>query len=224
VSERTRTWALRLLAFGIAVGIWFNASVEDRLVSTEKVVEASVSYNRRPDLIILNPVGSVSVRLIGSKTAIRQLNPYMVDVQVDLSKHGPGPATVTLGPENVLTPEGLEVVSIEPGTIRLDLEKEVSLRLPVTAKLVGEPAAGAIADEPEIFPNQVLVTGPESLLARVASLTTSAISLDGHALTFEETVAVLPPDPLIQIVQPTQVTVRVPMHQPAEPTARKEKT
>ena len=46
------------------------------------------------------------------------------------------------------------------------------------------------------------MTGPEPMLARIDSLSTRPISLDGHALTFEETVEVVPPDPLIQIVQP----------------------
>jgi YbbR domain-containing protein len=224
MSEAARTWALRLLALGIAIGIWFNASVEDRLASNEKVVEAGISYNRRPELIIINPVRTVNVRLIGSKKAVRQLNPIMVDVQVDLSKLPPGASTVTLGPENVLAPQGLEVVSIEPSTIRVDLEKEVSLRLPVEPKLIGRPAAGAVAEEPEVFPNQVLVTGPESLLTRIDSLATQPINLDGHASTFEETVAVVSPDPLIQIAQPSKVTVRVPMRQPDEPQAGKEKT
>ena len=36
----------------------------------------------------------------------------------------------------------------------------------------------------------------------------------GHALSFEETVAVVSPDPLIQVVQPSKVSVRVPMRQP----------
>lgn len=224
MSERARTWALRLLALGIAIGIWFNASVEDRLVSSEKVVEANISYNRRPEIMIVNSVRTVSVRLIGSEKAVRQLNPLMVDVQVDLSRQGPGPATISLGPENVLAPAGLEVVSIEPSTIRVDLEREVSVRLPVEPKLVGQPAAGAVAEEPEVFPNQALVTGPESMLARVESLSTAPINLDGHASTFEETVAVLAPHPLIQIAQPSKVTVRVPLRPPAEPKEGKEKT
>jgi hypothetical protein len=47
------------------------------------------------------------------------------------------------------------------------------------------------------------------------------VNLDGHAAAFEEIVPVLAPDPLIQIIQPAQVTVRVQMRpaaaQPAAP-------
>jgi YbbR domain-containing protein len=228
LSETARTWALRLLALGIAIGIWFNASLEDRLASSEKVVEASVSYNRPRGFIIINPVRSVQVRVIGSQKAIRQLNPFMVDVQVELSRRQEGSAILNLGPENVLAPEGLEIVAIEPGSIRVDLEREVTQRLPVKPKLAGEPAAGAIAGEPEVFPNQVLVTGPETMIERIDSLSTRPINLDGHAITFEETVQVLTPDPLIQIVQPSQVTVRIPLRQPGdedgEPATRKDGT
>ena len=215
MNERARTWGLRLLALGIALGIWFNASVQDRLVSSEKLVEASVSYNRPRGFIIINPVQTVNVRLIGSKKAVRQLKSDMVDVSVELSQRDARSAIINLGPENVLAPQGLEVVSIEPDTIRVDLEREVTQRLPVVPKLVGKPAAGAVAEEPEVFPNQVLVTGPESLLARVDSLTTRPISLEGRTTTLEEPdVQVLTPDPLIQIIQPTKVTVRVPIQPP----------
>jgi YbbR domain-containing protein len=221
VTESGRDWGLRLLALGIALGIWFNASVEDRLVSTEKVVEASVSYISPRGFVVVNPVQNVNVRLAGSKKAIRQLNPSMVDVQVDLSRRPAGMNDVTLSSENVMAPDGLDVTSIEPNTIRLDLEREVTQRLPVFPKLTGEPAAGSVVQEPEVFPSQVLVTGPESILARVESLSTAPISLDGHALPFEESVAVAAPDPLIQIVQPARVTVRIPL-QPADPAAPKQ--
>ena len=215
MNEWMRTWGLRLLALGIAVGIWFNASVEDRLVSSEKVVEASVSYNRPRGFVIVNSVQNVNVRVSGSKKAIRQLNPYMVDVSVDLGQRQTGVATISLTPENVLLPDGLEVVSIEPNTIRVDLEREVTQRLPVVPRIVGEPAGGATAGEPVVLPNQVMVVGPEPMIARTDSLTTRPVSLDGHALSFEEEVPVVAPDPLIQIVQPSRVTVQVPMQPPS---------
>ena len=229
MSERARTWALRLLALGIAIGIWFNASVEDRLVTSEKVVEANISYNRRPGFMILNPVQRVNVRLIGSKKAIRQLSPYMVDVSVELSKRGTGASMVTLGPENVLAPEGMEVVSIEPPAIPVDLEREVTERLPVVPKLVGKPAPGFQVEEPEVFPSQVMVIGPEPLLARIDSLSTPPLSIEGLSSPLEAAeVPVLSPDPLIQIVQPSKVSVRVPVRKPTAaaeaPSNRKDKT
>lgn len=234
MSESVRTWGLRLLALGIAIGLWLNVSFEDRQELSERVVEAGVSYNSPVGFVILDPVRTVNVRLRGSNRQVRGLNPYMVNVQVDLDQPTPGTFNLPLNPKEVLTPEGLEVVSITPDKIRVELEREVSQRLPVVPQIVGEPAAGAVAGEPEVFPSQVLVVGPESLLARTEALSTRPINLNGHALTFEQPVAVISPDPLIQIVQPSEVTVRVPMHQPgnddksedqsAQPAARRPQT
>lgn len=216
MSEQARTWILRLLALAIAIGIWFNASVEDRLVPSERVVEASVSFNRPRGFMIIDPVGSVNVRLTGSKKVIRQLNPQQVSISVDLTPRQEGSTIINLRPDDVLAPSGLDVVSIEPSTIRVQLEREVLVSLPVVPKLVGKPATGTAAGEPEVFPSQVRVLGPASVLNRIDSLSTPPIRLDGKNTTFEEVVPVLLPDPLIQVVQSSTVTVRIPIQPPPE--------
>jgi len=214
VSEGLRTWGLRLLALGIAVSLWFSVSLEDRQALSERLVEASVTYDRPRGFIVLDQVPSVRVRLRGGSKQIRQLNPFQVSVQVELPRTSSGKFSINLGSENVLLPEGLELVSIEPNPIQVELEREETKRLPVAPKIIGEPAAGAAVEEPEVFPSQVLVSGPESLLRRLESLETVPISLDGHALSFEVEVPVAPPDPLVQIVQPSRVTVRIPLRPP----------
>jgi hypothetical protein len=62
------------------------------------------------------------------------------------------------------------------------------------------------------------VTGPESLISKYNWINTRPISLDGHPLTFEETISVIAPDPLIQVVQPSKVTVKVPIVHPGVET------
>ena len=69
-----QTWGLRLLALGIALGLWFNFSFEVREAPSERLLEASVSYNRPRGSIVIDPVPSVNVRLRGSSKAVRRLN------------------------------------------------------------------------------------------------------------------------------------------------------
>ena len=214
MTDGVQTWGLRVLALGIALGLWFNFSFQAREAPSERLIEAGVSYNRSRGFTVLDQVPSVNVRLRGSSKAIRRLSPSQVSVQVDLSRYREGAQTVNLGGENVLMPDNLELPAIEPPVIRVELEREVTQRLPVVPKLIGEPAGGATLDEPEVLPNQVLVSGPASRIARAAALSTQPISLDGHALPFETTVSVVSPDPLIQIVQPFKVLVRVVLKPP----------
>jgi YbbR domain-containing protein len=209
MSAGAQIWGLRVLALGLAIGLWFNFSFEAREAPAERLVEAAVSYNRPRGYIILDPVHNVNVRVRGSSKAIRRLSPFQVDAQVDMSRFQEGSFTINLGPENVLMPENLELVSIEPSVIRVEIEKEVTQPMPVVPKLTGEPAAGATLEEPVVLPNQVMVNGPVSRIAKAGTLSTQPISLDGHGLPFEATVPVVSPDPLIQIVQPFKVLVRV---------------
>jgi YbbR domain-containing protein len=221
VNERARLWGLRLLALGIALGLWLTVSVVKRTTQRQKVIEASVSYTPPEEMMILNPVQAVSVTLRGPENLIATLNPLQVDVQVDLPGAPPGPVTTNLTPDHVVRPQGLAVVAITPSQLTLQLDRQVSARLPVVPRFVGEPSAGATLGELRVTPDHVQVVGPQSLLRGVTQLDTSPIDLDGHALDFDELVDVVSPDPAIQVLQPARVTVRVSLHlgQPPEAAA-----
>jgi len=219
MSAGGRQWSLRLLALALATLLWFFGTLETREQESEKVVESSVTYSTPRGLILLDPVQRVRVRLRGRTSKIRSLNPLAVDVLVTLTDSRRGLIEVTLGPDNVVLPEDVEVMSIEPNQLELRLDREVTQTLPVKFKLMGEPAAGARVQKVEVVPDRVQVSGPESRLRSLRWLTTSNVNLNGHALDFEETVAVISPDPLVKILQPTVVLVRVPLAPPSSEAA-----
>ncbi|MEO8276264.1 MAG: CdaR family protein [Thermoanaerobaculia bacterium] len=222
--NRTRSslWGLRLLAVLAAVAVWYSTSFMKRERVSEKVIDATVTYNPGKGTIILDPIQSVKVRLRGPDRQIRTLAPHVIDVVVEISGDVTGALDVQLDESNVLRPEGLEVVAIEPNSIPLRLDREKTKMLRVSPRLVGEPAGGAEPLSPIARPDMVLVSGPESRLAGIAALTTSPISLDGHALAFQQTVSVVPPDPLVRILQPSVVTVEIPMQFPSAAAERHE--
>ena len=222
MSQRVRLGALRITAVGLAILLWMWVTVERRGERpAEKIVDATVTYNPPPGMVILDPQGTVRVRLRGSERAIRRVNPFQIDVQVVVRAEREGPLEVQLKPEDVMMPEGVEAVSIEPSVLRLHVDQEVRRLLPVEVPLVGEPAAGAqLAGRPRVTPNEVLVTGPRKLVSALGSVRANPISLDGHAFDFTESTLLISPDPLLQL-QTQVVSVSIPMRQPqpvAEPT------
>lgn len=221
MSLNGRLWGLRILALTMATLLWFFGTLETREQESEKVVEASVTYSTPRGLILLDPVQRVKVRLRGRTSKVRSLNPLAVDVLVSVGESRRGQVDVTLGTENVIVPEDIEVVSIEPNQLELRLDREMTRTLPVKFKLMGEPAAGARVQEVVVTPDRVQVIGPESRLRSIQWLTTSNVNLNGHALDFDETVAVVSPDPLVKVLQPTVVTVHVPMSPPSSTPAAK---
>lgn len=212
MTERAGRWGLRALAVAGALTVWFFSSVEKRERISEKVVDASVTYNLPRGTVLLDPIQSVKVRLRGPDRQLRTLSPWAIDVVVDVSgSTGGGLDVVHLTAADVERPDPIEAVSIEPNSIPVRLDVEATRTLPVVPRIVGEPAGGSVPGDIATLPESAIVRGPQSLLANLDSLTTSPVSLDGHAFSFDQTVSVIPPDPLIRVVQPTTVLVRVPM-------------
>lgn len=211
-GERRQIWGLRVLAVGIAIALWFALSYENRETRSEKVLEADITYMRPDGTVILDPVQRAEVLLSGSQDAVNRVTPNSVTVQVDLREWLPGPVNVNLGSDNVRLPPGLRVDRVRPNTLRLALDREVTRSLPVEPQVIGEPAAGARVGELTVSPPRVSVTGPESQVSTLESVQTAPVDLDGHAIDFEEVVAVVLPDILaVSEIQPPRVTVSVPL-------------
>lgn len=207
------TWGLRLLALALAVLSWLFVTVEQSEPESIKVLNTSIRYDSPPGFILLDPPENVRLTVRGKASSLRSLNPFQVDVFVELPEAAKGTHQVALTGENVFVPEDLEIVSIEPNILNLVLDREVTRMLPVQPRLTGEPAAGAVVQEPSVVPSRVPVRGPESRITNIPFLTTTPISLDTHALDFEERAGVVSDDPNIQVLQPV-VTVRIPMQVP----------
>lgn len=222
MTDTGRRWALRTLAFALAVGIWFAVSVEDRDAVREKTVEASVTFDKPENLILVESVQTVRVRVRGPDRDVDRLAPYMVQVVVEIPAQGPSVLNLTLSAENVELPSDfdLEVQSLDPNVLRLEVDEKLTRTLPLRPSFTGEPAAGArlLRDQVEIQPQTATVTGPASALEDLDALALAPINLDGHALTFEETASVIPPQANVQVVQNSRVTVRVPLEVEAPAT------
>ena len=215
MSEKKSLWGLRLLAVGLAVLWLFLATADRRESQTSAIgVEAFINYTTPDQMMLLQSVDRVRVRIRGTSSQIQNLNPFQVSVGVDLRDAGKGTEEVNLAPRDVLLPEGLQVQEIEPSQFVVELDRVAQEIHRVEANLTGEPAAGAVVLGAEVVPPQVLISGPESLVGELQSLQTSPVSLNGHALDFEDRARVISPDAKIQIVQPVVVTVRVSLEVP----------
>ena len=204
-----------ILAFTAAVLIKLAMHQEDPI--GERVVEAQVTYKHPAtsrEVVPYDIVQSVRVGVRGKSSDLVQLSVFTVEVEVDLPADQNGGLGITLTPANVVfrTIGDFEVVSIEPNRFTIQVEERQTSTVPVRAALAGEPAAGSRTLEPVVRPAWVAISGPASLVRQIDQLN-APVSLDGHARTFEESVPIPPPDPLIRI-EPARVLVMVPMEEP----------
>ena len=204
-----------ILAFTAAVLIKLAMHQEDPI--GERVVEAQVTYkypSAPREVVPYDIVQSVKVGVRGKSSDLVPLSVFTVEVEVDIPAGQDGALGVTLTPANVVfrTLGDFEVVSIEPNRFTIQVEERQSATVPVRVELAGEPAAGSRTLDPVVRPAWVAISGPASLVQRIDRLS-APVSLDGHGRTFEESVPIPPPDPLIRI-EPARVLVMVPMEEP----------
>lgn len=205
----------RLLLFALAfvIALVVKGLVHETEELSERTFSVDVTYTLPPGVMLIDPVQEVRVQLKGRTKDITELNPFSVQLVVAVAAGQTGQLAINLDRTHVRTPAGsFEVISITPNRLLLQLEPIQTMLLPVRARFVDEPAAGSIPGEAEVRPNQAKVSGPFSRV-RVLHELIAPISLAGHALSFEETVSILPPDPLITI-EPVQVVIYVPMSPP----------
>lgn len=205
---------LFLVALVIAVAI--KVAVHEGEAAGERFLEVPVTYNPPSNgVTFYDQVGTVRVRLRGTTTGLAQVTALNVEVIANIPKDQFGTVSLNLEESDVRvrTPGNFDVLSIEPNQITLQVERRIQRTVPVVARLEGEPAAGARAGTTVVRPGQVEITGPESRVLAIERLS-APVSLDGHALTFEETVVVTSPDPLVRVLSPNRVVVHIPMDEP----------
>ena len=168
-------WGLRLLAVVVAISLWFTVADHKREGLSEKVLDVTVSYTTPSGFLLLNPVEKVRVRFRGPTSKIFELRPDEVEVFVQVPPVETGVIDVQLRADhNIRLPDpDLEVVSVEPSLLHLELDREVNRQLRVVPQLVGEPAAGAKVGDPIVTPPLVLVRGPSSRVTQNVTLSTT---------------------------------------------------
>jgi YbbR domain-containing protein len=205
--------ALKVLALVLAFVLWIFVSAPRRERVSERAFAAPLSIVDMPQqLVITTPVpDTVSVRLRGRESDLRSLSSQNLEVTVDVSWAAPGEATITLRPQAINVPPGVEVLSIDPNKVRFRIEQLRQRAVSIRPFLVGQPSAGYMAGDPMMNPDQALVSGPASQVRNLSDVATERIIMTGRTETFTQGVAVVSDSPLVRIVQPMTAQVTVPI-------------
>ena len=211
-----------LLALALAFAVWISAVVAAD-PNEERNYPNTVSLEVRgqdPGTTMLGEVpGSISVRLSAPTSLWDQLSTEagLVEAYVDVSGLEDGQHTLPIQVDVNLGP--VRVVSVSPETVTVELEPLAVLEFPVEIEVSGKPTLGFAVDDNGLVvdPDQVIVSGPQSLVADVARVR-GVINVDGarEALIGESTLQALDADGNVlsgltiepQIVSYTQALVQ----------------
>lgn len=216
-----RNWPLKVVAIGLAYAVWLSVAGETAIVQD---FEVPIDVVLAPtQLLAETSPNQVSVRLRGPETLLRNLDPLDLVMRLDLRDYTPPRRLDVQLSEIHLTgvPRRAGVEFFDPPRVALLLDRRLRRELPVEPDLAGEPAEGHAAYGARVRPETVQVEGPESIVRELTAVGTDPISLAGHRRTFVQTVSALPGRPVVRVVEPAPLEVRVLIDEaPVERTIR----
>jgi YbbR domain-containing protein len=116
--------------------------------------------------------------------------PNQLLVIADLSGKEAGERVVQLKVDEGFLPDNVKVMQIEPASIRIKLEPNLTKRLRVEVQLSGKVAEGREIYAVDHYPREVEIEGPQSVVSKMERALTEKVSLDGRYADFQTSVEV----------------------------------
>ncbi|MDA1329481.1 MAG: CdaR family protein [Chloroflexi bacterium] len=175
-----------MLAFALAFAVWVSAVVAqdpNKEQSYPRPVELEVR-GQNPALVIVGDLPEQVRMELSAPSSLwdRLINESnLIHAYIDLSGLEAGEHTVPIEFQSDLRP--VRVASLDPAEIVLRLEARATQSFMVAVEVQGEPLLGFDAEKPVLTPEEVSVSGPESLMAEVEGVK-AVLDLTGVRETF----------------------------------------
>jgi YbbR domain-containing protein len=198
----------KLLSFAAAVALWVSVASEPELATLRSV---PVEYKGVPDDLEISSsfVEDVVLEMRGPSSRLRDLRDARPAVVLDFSLvHQPGERTFTIDSSNASLPRGIQLVRSIPEQLRFQFERRVTRPVPVDVRL-SPPHGGYAVASVQVTPPTVSVTGPESSVQRMRSVTTDPLDISGVIASQQYRVNTYLTEPRARFQSPSQVVVQV---------------
>lgn len=208
----TENLGLKVLSLLFALGLFVYLQGQED--TQQRTVAAGVVLRLPPESahreLMTQVPANIHVTLRGAAGALdRMIQTGIPPVEVDLRQGQEGTVTFDRGMFNL--PQGVEVVIIDPPSIKLEWQDVVSRKIPIQASITGTPAGGyVVKGEPQVEPDSIGVRGPENLVetmqfARLAAFDVSGLS-EG---VYRRRIAIDAPPNRVTYTGPQSATVAV---------------
>ena len=197
-------FGLAVLSVALAFGVWMLIIDTEHPTRTGAFpVDIPVEPVNMPEGLTLGgPLGDVVLSIEADEELWDQFTASDFKATVNLLGAQIGTQDVEVQVEPLGERNGLRIIEViptlhaagaPPGTVRVELKPLVSQVVPVSLDLVGAPLIGYEPSTPNVEPEQVVVSGPEDLVGRVAAAVAS-VDLSGVVTDVRQTYSLVPRD------------------------------
>lgn len=169
-----------LLAVLIALVLWGMAHGSS---SIERGFDIPVVIHDLPERLVVTDLSAdvVNIRLLGSRAALRDIDPSQIEYAIVVGDAQPGLAVyeVDLTPVEGKLPRNVRIVSRSPASLEIKLEGRSRKSVKVRPDLEGDPAPGFVLTSVEVDPPRVWLQGARSDVLRLSEVVTETIDVSG---------------------------------------------
>jgi YbbR domain-containing protein len=203
-----RNLSTLLLAFVLALIVWVSAELERdpnvQGVYPQPVEIQPVGLDTNLLVVRENPdEARLSINAPSTIWDRLNSNPDLVSAWIDLSGLGAGEHTVPVNTQVSITPS--QVVRVVPEEVQVKLEPLATTTFRVQPLVDGSPSLGYRLGEIQVDPQEVTISGPETLVRQVTQVR-APINIAGTTQTVVRTVPVQPLDEAGNLVSGVTVT------------------
>ena len=204
---------LKLVALLLAVLVYLNVYT-DRPASM--IVSFPIQLTDLADSLTIagQPPGAAQVELRATAKQLIRLRLTEPPIKISLAGVGEGHFERALGDADLPIPEGAAIEvnrMVTPRTLALEIDRKTKRRLPVAARIQGEPPGGFLwSGDTQVRPRVVEVMGPDRVVSQLDSVRLKAVALTGRRDTARVTVS---PQGLPEAcsVRPSSIEVEIPI-------------
>lgn len=162
-----------LLALILASAVWVSAVTQsdpDEVRSLPQPVPLEV-IGQDPGMVIVGTLPEqVKITLRAPRSVWEQLNSSNKQVRAILDLSGLEAGEHQLKIQTQITQRPVQVISVTPQNLTLDLQPLASANLPIQVSLRGEPAVGYLAGVASLERKEAVLSGPKAQVEKVASV------------------------------------------------------
>jgi YbbR domain-containing protein len=170
-----------LTALVFAMGVWVFAVTQADPTVTQtypQPIEIEI-IGLDPSLTIVNEISqqvNLTIRAPSSVFTQLQNDRNLIDVTLDLSGLEAGVHTLT--PQVNISLSPTEVIRMNPATVFVELDSNITKQFPIQVNMLGNPAIGFDVETPALAQDTVIISGPESVVSSVSKVITEVSIVD----------------------------------------------
>ncbi len=202
-------FGLKLLSLVMATGLWILISPDEQ--PAEVALRAPIVFQNVPRHLEISSesIPEAQIRVRGPERVIRQLQPSEVHAEINLADVTSEERTFDLTSQQVRHPSDVTVVQVVPSQLHLAFDTRLTREVEIRPRVTGNFAEGEQITRVEADPPRITITGPRHHVERVDAAITDPVDATGTLGTAVFLTNAYVPDPLVQVVQPTSIRVRV---------------